>query len=220
MMVSNLSNTHFSVTDLNGNIRVFNKTQVKDLYLESNKITIIVNSVNNQEKVAYNIDWNLTDVFNYLTNSYIIHNTNSLTSDTQTLVAIYNILFPSPLPTPTLGTETIIIACSDETSDLIVINSAVQFNMPYDGQIFNIKANVNGAPDGDDIVIDILKNGVSILSSPLTIDDGDTTSLVSSNPVVINTTNFLNDDVFNVEILNIGSVDAGYGLKLTMIIGQ
>lgn len=218
MLVTNLSSTHFSVQNANNEIRIFHKSQIKDLYASNNKIYIVVNSVNNQEKIVIpgGAGWQLTDVYDNTLGSFLLQNTSLLTSLQFTMQVLYGVIWPQPSISLASNSETLIIAASDETTDLIVINSAVQWNMPYDGSILGIKANVNIAPTDADLVLDILKNGVSILSSPLVIDDGDTSSNISVSPAIIVSPNFVSDDRFNLEIVQIGSTDAGAGLKLTM----
>src|SRR5690606_12243336 len=77
------------------------------------------------------------------------------------------------------------IAVGDETSDLTTGAGKVGFRVPYAMTLTEVRASVRDAPTGDDLIVDINKNGATILSAKLQIDDGDTTSTTSSAPAVI-----------------------------------
>jgi hypothetical protein len=80
------------------------------------------------------------------------------------------------------------------------------------GSIALVRAAVGTAPTGADLRFDILKNGVSILSSPLSIPAG---SKLSS-PVVPVSGSVLAGDVVTVDVLQIGSVQPGANATLVL----
>lgn len=109
------------------------------------------------------------------------------------------------------------IAVGDETSDLTTGAGKVGFRMPYAMTLTEVRASVRDAPTGDDLIVDINKNGSTILSAKLQIDDGDTTSTTSSAPAVISDASLADDDEITIDIDQIGSSNAGAGLKVWLI---
>jgi len=116
-----------------------------------------------------------------------------------------------------LRIESFLFALSDETSNLASGNDKLKFRMPYAFTLTDIRASVNVAPTGADIVVDVLKNGVSVTTSNLTIDAGDTTSVGSGSAVVIGTAAIADDDIISFNLTQTGSTVAGKGLKVTLI---
>jgi hypothetical protein len=57
--------------------------------------------------------------------------------------------------------DVFIIACSDETSDLAAGTDTARFAMPYAGTLTAVKADVNTAPTGSALIVDINEAGVS-----------------------------------------------------------
>lgn len=109
----------------------------------------------------------------------------------------------------------LIAAISDEESDLET-GTAIKFPWPFDAILTRIpKANVNEAPDGSDIEIEIKRDGVSIFSTIITIDDGTKSSKNASVPAVLSQTYMYDDDEIEILINQIGSNTAGVGAKVT-----
>jgi len=111
----------------------------------------------------------------------------------------------------------IAMACSDEITDLTVGTSKTTFRMPYAMNLTAVRASVNTAPTGGDITVDINESGTTILSTKLTIDDGDKTSVGSSTVAVISDTALADDAEITVDIDTVGSTTAGKGLKIWLI---
>jgi hypothetical protein len=86
--------------------------------------------------------------------------------------------------------------------------------MPYAVTLTSVRANVNTAPVGSTINIDIKRAGTSIFSTLLSIDDGEKTSLTATTPAVLSTTSLSDDDELVVSIEQVGSTTPGKGLKL------
>jgi hypothetical protein len=106
------------------------------------------------------------------------------------------------------------IAVSDEGTELATGSANLTFRMPYAITLTSVRASVNTAPDGDDIEIDIKRNGTSIFSTLLSIDDGEKTSVTAATPAVLSTTSLADDDEIVVSIEQVGSTEPGRGLKL------
>ncbi|NIU01451.1 MAG: collagen-like triple helix repeat-containing protein, partial [Nitrosopumilaceae archaeon] len=66
-------------------------------------------------------------------------------------------------------------------------------------------------------VVDINEDGVSILSTKLTIDATETTSKTSATPAVISDANLADDAEVSIDVDQIGSTVAGAGLKVLLI---
>ena len=113
--------------------------------------------------------------------------------------------------------ESFIIACSDESSNLTTGTAKVTFRMPYNFTLTKVMANVNTAPSGSTITVDINEAGTTILSTKLTIDAGEKTSHTAATPVVISDTSLAFDAEITIDIDAVGSGTAGKGLKVTLI---
>lgn len=70
-------------------------------------------------------------------------------------------------------------------------------------------------PTGAALTVDLKKNGVSITSTPASIDAGEATSLTGTAPV-LTTTSFSKGDIISRNITSIGSTDAGKGLQIVL----
>ena len=108
-------------------------------------------------------------------------------------------------------------ACGDETSDLTVGN-ATNIEFPYVMESFWYSAfTVTTAPTGSPIVIDLLKNGVSVYNgaSRPTIDVGTTSTINSSvsTSFTSDTFDIAQGDVLSVNITQVGSTIKGTALK-------
>ena len=120
---------------------------------------------------------------------------------------------------PSGGTEDIyIIACSDETTALTTGTAKVTFRMPAAGTLTGVKATVTTAPAGSDLIVDINEAGTSVLSTKLSIDDGEKTSETAATPPVISDSALADDAEITIDIDQVGSGTAGAGLKITLYV--
>ena len=114
---------------------------------------------------------------------------------------------------------------SDESTDLDTLNNPKikwRIAMPFTlntgvGLGLGVRADVSTAPVGADIIVDIKQNGVSILSAPLHIDDGDDTSVGSATVITLVTSVLTDNAQISAEVLQVGSGTAGAGLKISLI---
>ena len=109
------------------------------------------------------------------------------------------------------------IAVSDEETDLAVGTSNVTLRMPYAMTLTEVRASLNRAPGGSTLIVDINETASTILSTKLSIDIGEKTSTTASTPAVISDTALADDAEITIDIDQIGSSDAGKGLKVTLI---
>ena len=114
--------------------------------------------------------------------------------------------------------DVFIIACSDETSNLTAGTDKARFTMPYAGTLTAVKADVNTAPTGSTLVVDINEAGTTLLSTKLSIDAGETSSSTAATPPVISDSALASGAVISIDIDQIGSTVAGAGLKVTLFV--
>lgn len=104
-------------------------------------------------------------------------------------------------------------ACSDETSALTV-GQLISFRVPFAMTLTSVRISVNEAPTVSNIIVDVKENGVSIFSTLLSIDATELTSVTAATPAVISDVNLADDALITVSTTQIGSGNAGKGLKI------
>jgi hypothetical protein len=113
--------------------------------------------------------------------------------------------------------ESLVIACSDETTDLTTGNAKITFRMPYTMNLDSVRASVTTAPTGSNIEVDINESGISILSTKISIDAGEKTSVTAATPPVISDSVLADNTEITIDIDQIGSTISGTGLKIYLI---
>lgn len=117
-----------------------------------------------------------------------------------------------------LNTESFQAVCGYLDTDLEVKTTAGYMYFPYAVTITNTIGKVLEEPTGADITIDLLLNGVSIFGTALlTIDDGETNSETSAVTPTIVTAEIPAHSILTVDIVSIGSSDAGKDLIVTVL---
>lgn len=111
-----------------------------------------------------------------------------------------------------------VIACSDETTALSTGTAKVTFRMPAAGTLTAVKATVTTAPVGSALIVDINEAGTSVLSTKLSIDDGEETSATAATPAVISDSALADDAEITIDIDQVGSGTAGAGLKVYLYV--
>jgi len=111
-----------------------------------------------------------------------------------------------------------VIACSTETTPLSTGTAKVTFRMPTAGTLTAVKATVTTAPVGSALIVDINEAGTSVLSTKLSIDDGEETSATAATPAVISDSSLADDAEITIDIDQVGSGTAGAGLKVYLYI--
>lgn len=112
---------------------------------------------------------------------------------------------------------TINIACSDESTALTTGPAKVTFRMPHAMTLSAVRASVTTAPVGSVLTVDINEGGASILSTKLTIDATEKTSVTAATPAVISDSALADDAEITIDIDAVGSTTAGAGLKVYLI---
>lgn len=111
--------------------------------------------------------------------------------------------------------ETILVDCGDETTALST-GTIKTFRMPSHFTLTDVRASVALAPDGASIEVDVKEGGVSIFSTPLSIDDGEKSSVASATPAAVSDASLADDAEITIDVDQVGSVTAGAGLKVVL----
>jgi hypothetical protein len=111
----------------------------------------------------------------------------------------------------------LVMAASDETTDLTTGTAKLTFRMPHAMTLTDVRASVNTAPAGSTIIVDINEGGSTILSTKLSIDASEKTSTSAAAAAVISDGTLADDSEITIDIDQIGSSTAGKGLKVALI---
>lgn len=123
----------------------------------------------------------------------------------------------APSSGPVSSTEYIQIPLSDETNSLTTGSAKYTFRMPFNMTLTEVRASATTAPSGSLIIVDINQSGTSILSTKLSIDENEKTSLTATTPAVISTSALVNDAEITFDIDQVGDPAAtGKGLKILL----
>lgn len=115
------------------------------------------------------------------------------------------------------GSKVIQLAASDETSSLTTGTGKIKFRMPYAMTVSAVRASLSTAQtSGSILTIDINDSGTTILSTKLTIDNGEKTSTTAAAAAVISDTELADDAEISIDIDQVGDGTAK-GLKITLI---
>jgi hypothetical protein len=117
--------------------------------------------------------------------------------------------------------EILIIALSDETTNLTTGTDKIIFHMPFAMTLTGVKASVSEAPTGSTIIVDINEfpsggSKATILSTKLSIDASEMSSLSAASAAVISDAALADNATLHFDIDQIGSSNAGKGLKVTL----
>jgi hypothetical protein len=109
------------------------------------------------------------------------------------------------------------VAVSDETTPLSAGNGKVTFHMPFDFTLNEVFAGLTtvqaGSGAGGIVTVDVNEAGASILSTKITIDNGEETSLTAAIPPVFSDTELAKGAKVTIDIDQIGDGSAK-GLKV------
>ena len=113
-------------------------------------------------------------------------------------------------------------ACGDETTAIDATGQKLSFRMPFamtlNAGILGVKGSLVTAGTGVNLLtVDINEAGSTILSTKLTFDATETTSVSASTPVVISDVNLASDSIITVDVDQLDSGGVGAGLKITLM---
>jgi len=119
---------------------------------------------------------------------------------------------------PYKRTTSFVIACSDETTALTTGTAKVTFRMPYAYTLDSVRASLTGAGGASGTTtIDINEAGSTILSTKITIDYGDLTSVGASAAPVISDTALADNASITIDIDAVTGDADETGLKVYLI---
>ena len=111
--------------------------------------------------------------------------------------------------------ETFILNSGDKGTAVAVETGVDYIRMPYDFRLTEVRASLYTA--GNLLTIDIKEDGVSILSTALTIDAGEKTSTTAATPVVISDYALASDSEVTFDITAIGGAATAEDTKVYLI---
>ena len=108
------------------------------------------------------------------------------------------------------------LAASDESTALTAGTSKVSFRMPFAMTLTEVRASlVTAQASGTIFTVDINEAGVSVISTKLTIDNTELTSVTAATPPVISDSALADDALITIDIDQIGDGTAK-GLKILL----
>ena len=112
----------------------------------------------------------------------------------------------------------IIIAVGDETTAITTGTAKVTFRMPYAIDMKEVRGSLSTAQTSGNIFTVDVNNGTSVLTTKLTIDNGEKTSTTAATPAALTyaTTQIIADSEITIDVDQIGDGTAK-GLKVTLI---
>lgn len=150
--------------------------------------------------------WELDELHNVYINNGTLANNQVLTYNSST--SLWN---NKALPIE------IQVAASDETTALTTGTAKVTFRTPCAMTVTAVRASLSTAQtSGNILTVDINEGGNSILSTKLTIDNTEKTSVTAATPPVISDTALADDAEMTIDIDQVGDGTAK-GLKVTII---
>lgn len=113
------------------------------------------------------------------------------------------------------GPEVFIIAISDETTSITTGVAKVTFRMPFAMTLTAVRASLSTASSSGLPTFDINKNGTTILSTKLTVDANEKTSVTAATAAVISVSSLASDDEITIDVDTAGT--GAKGAKVTLI---
>lgn len=112
--------------------------------------------------------------------------------------------------------EPLMFALSNEADAITNVVGALTARFPFAGTLLSVRASLNTASSSGNPTIDINKNGVTMLSTKLTIDATEKTSVTAATAPVISVSAFADDDEITMDIDAAGT--GAKGLKVVMYV--
>jgi len=114
--------------------------------------------------------------------------------------------------------ESFIVAASDETTALTVGTDKATFRMPYAFTLTAVRASLTTAGTTSGVTtIDIHESGTTILSTKITIDYNETTSVTAAIAPVISDASLADNAQMTIDVDGISGGGTEAGLKVTLI---
>lgn len=113
------------------------------------------------------------------------------------------------------GPEVFVISVTDETSVITTGTAKRTFRMPFALTVSSVRASLNTVSSSGLVTVDINEGGSSILSTKLTIDASEKTSITAATAPVISDSSLADDAEITIDIDGAGT--GAIGLKVTII---
>lgn len=98
-----------------------------------------------------------------------------------------------------------ILKVTDDATALATGTGKAYFDLPFAFTLTDIRASLATAQSSGSVVtVDVNKNGTSVISTKLTIDNSETSTRTAATPAVISTSSFADGDRITVDIDQIG----------------
>lgn len=111
----------------------------------------------------------------------------------------------------------LVIACSDESTPLTTGTAKATFRMPGAVTLTAVRASLTTAQSSGSVVtVDVNEGGTTILSTKVTLDNGEKTSTSAATAAVISDTALADDAEITIDVDQVGDGTAT-GLKVTLI---
>lgn len=110
--------------------------------------------------------------------------------------------------------ETIVIPVSDETTAITTGSGKVAFRMPFAMTLTAVRASLTTVSSSGLVTVDINEAGSTILSTKLTIDASEKTSVTAATPAVISDASLADDAEITIDIDGAGTGAAGLKVML------
>lgn len=115
------------------------------------------------------------------------------------------------------ASKVIQVACSDLTTSISAGATKASFRMPYAMTLTAVRgALATAQASGSIFTVDINENGTTILSTKITVDNGETSSTTAATAPVISDTALSDDSQITVDVDQIGD-GTGKGLTVVLI---
>jgi hypothetical protein len=114
--------------------------------------------------------------------------------------------------------DVIVVPVGDEITAVTTGTGKIKFRMPFAATLLAVRANVNTAPTGSTLIVDIDEAGVSVLGTKLSIDASELTSTTAASAATITDSSLADDAEISIDIDQIGSTVAGAGLKVSLFV--
>jgi len=111
--------------------------------------------------------------------------------------------------------DAMVIACSDETTDIATGTAKVTFRAPFAMTITGVRVSLTTASSSGNPTVDINESGTSILGTKLTIDANEKTSTTAATAATITDTAIADDAEITIDIDAAGT--GATGLKVTIL---
>jgi hypothetical protein len=113
--------------------------------------------------------------------------------------------------------DSLVLTVGDETTPITTGNAKLTTRMPFRMYVTEVRASLSTAQTGGStFTVDIEEGGTSILSTPLTIDNGEKRSADAAVPAVISDPNLEKDAEITIDVPTAGNGTAA-GLKVTLV---